>query len=103
MQSVSFQNIVLPYNNIGKSLYTFLKGGYIPEVLLSNTNSNKRGGNLQFQEIDIGIHRLPYETIDNYFVNFCLKIEEMHFIIAQVSKIWSRYINKEFFERINCR
>ena len=36
----SVQKLVLPHNGIGKSLYTFLKGGYIPEALLSNTNSN---------------------------------------------------------------
>ena len=40
LQSVSFQKLVLPHNDIGKSLYTFLKGGYIPEALLSNTNPN---------------------------------------------------------------
>ena len=30
----------------------------------------------------IDIHRLPYEIIDNIFVNLCLENEEMHSIIA---------------------
>ena len=40
LQGVSFKKLVLPHNDIGKSLYTFLNDGYIPEVLLINTNSN---------------------------------------------------------------
>ena len=43
LQDVSFQKLVLPYGDIGKSLYTFLKGGYIPEALLSSTNPNNWG------------------------------------------------------------
>ena len=31
------------YNDIGKSLHTFLKDSYIPEALLSHTNSNNWG------------------------------------------------------------
>ena len=44
----------------------------------------------------IGIHRLPYEIIDNIFINLCLENEEMHSIIAQEWKKWSMHINKEF-------
>ena len=40
LQGVSFQNLVLPHGGIGKSLYKFLKDGYFPEALLSNTNPN---------------------------------------------------------------
>ena len=40
LQGVSFEKLVLPHDDIGQSLYTFLKGGYIPEALLSNTNPN---------------------------------------------------------------
>ena len=43
LQVVSFQKLVLPYGDIGKSLFTFLKDGYIPETLLSNTNPNNLG------------------------------------------------------------
>ena len=46
LQGVSFKKLVLPHNDIGKSLYTFLKDGYIPEVLLINTNSN--GGKIHY-------------------------------------------------------
>ena len=49
----------------------------------------------------IGIHRLPYEIIDNIFVNLCLENEEMHSIIALVCKKWSRHISKDFFEKVN--
>ena len=142
----------MPHDDIGKSLYKFLKDGYIPEALLSNTNPNNGGGEdlLQFQEIlychcykvnvgrmkecdrchnwfhkvcevfncedqiskvnnenqwfcryCIGIHRLPYEIIDNIFVNLCLENEEMHSIIALVCKKWSRHISKDFFEKVN--
>ena len=151
LQGVSFQKLVLPHNDVGKSLYTFLKDGYIPEALLSNANPSNWGENLlQFQEIlychcykvsvgrmkecdrchnwfhevcedfnyedqiskvnsenqwfcryCIGIHRLPYEIIDNIFVNICLENEEMHSIIAQVRKKGSRHINKEFVEKVN--
>ena len=31
LQGVSFEKLVLPHDDIGQSLYTFLKGGYIPE------------------------------------------------------------------------
>ena len=31
LQGVSFQKFILPHADIGKPLYTFLKGGYIPE------------------------------------------------------------------------
>ena len=55
MQGVSFQKRVSPHNDICKSLYTFLKDGYISEALLNNTNPNNPpggGGELsQFQEI----------------------------------------------------
>ena len=44
LQGVSFQKFVLPYADIGKTLYTFLKGRYVPDVLLSNTNPNNSGG-----------------------------------------------------------
>ena len=47
----------------------------------------------------IGMHRLPYEIIDNVFVNLCLESEEMQFIIALVHEKWSRSINKEFSEK----
>ena len=40
LQGASFQKLVLPHNDIGKSIYTFLKDGYIPEALLSNANVN---------------------------------------------------------------
>ena len=41
LQGFSFQKkLVLPPDDIGKSLYTFLQDGYIPENLLSNTNPN---------------------------------------------------------------
>ena len=40
LQGVSFQKLVLPHDDIGKSLYTFLKDGDIPEALLSNANLN---------------------------------------------------------------
>ena len=43
LQGVSFQKLVLPHDGIGKSLYTFLKGGYISKALLSNTNPNNWG------------------------------------------------------------
>ena len=33
LKSVSFQKLVLPHNNIGKSLHTFLKGGFISLTL----------------------------------------------------------------------
>ena len=52
LQGVSFQKLVSPHNDVGKSLYTFLKDGYIPEALLSNANPSNWGENLlQFQEI----------------------------------------------------
>ena len=44
LQGVSFQKLVLPHNDICKSLYTFLKDGYIPEALLNNTNPNNLPG-----------------------------------------------------------
>ena len=44
LQGVSFQKLVLPHAYIGKPLYTFLRGGYILEVLLSNANPNNWGG-----------------------------------------------------------
>ena len=51
LQGISFQKLVLPHDDIGKSLFTFLKDGYIPETLLSNTNPNTWGEILlQFQE-----------------------------------------------------
>ena len=37
------KKLVLPPDDIGKSLYTFLQDGYIPENLLSNTNPNNWG------------------------------------------------------------
>ena len=41
----------MPHADIGKPFYTFVKGGYIPEVLLSNTNPNNwRGGFISFKE-----------------------------------------------------
>ena len=40
LQDVSFQKLDLPHDDIGKSLCTFLKGGYISEALLSNKNPN---------------------------------------------------------------
>ena len=47
----------------------------------------------------IGIYQLPYEIINNIFVNLCLENEEMHSIIALVCKKWRRHINKEFVEK----
>ena len=44
LQGVSFEKLVLPHDDVGQSLYTFLKGGYIPEALLSNTNPNNWEG-----------------------------------------------------------
>ena len=44
LQGVSFQKFVLPYSDIGKPLYTFLKDRYMLEVLLSNTNPSNSGG-----------------------------------------------------------
>ena len=42
----------MPHDDIGKSLFTFLKDGYIPETLLSNANPNNWAEILlQFQEI----------------------------------------------------
>ena len=38
---VSFEKLVLPHDNIGQSLHTFLKGRYIPEALLSNENPSQ--------------------------------------------------------------
>ena len=46
LQGVSFQKFVLPHADIVKPLYTFLKGGYIPEVLLINTNPNNQGNDV---------------------------------------------------------
>ena len=43
-----------------------------------------------------------FEIID-IFVNLCLENEEMHFIIAQVCKKWSRQMNKELLEKVNCK
>ena len=44
LQSVNFQKLVLPHNNVGKlfNCTNFWKKGYIPEALLGNTNSNGR-------------------------------------------------------------
>ena len=50
LQGVSFQKLVLPHDDIVQSLYTFLKGGSIPEALLSNANPNNWGNSL-VQEI----------------------------------------------------
>ena len=36
LRGVSFEKLVLLHDDISQSLYTFLKGGYIPEALLSN-------------------------------------------------------------------
>ena len=46
LQGISFQKLVLPHDDIGKSLLTFLKDSYIPETLLSNTNPNNWGESL---------------------------------------------------------
>ena len=54
-----------------------------------NFNFYKVGVNQWF----IGIHRLPYEIIDNLFANLCLENEEMLSTIA--------HINKEFVEKVN--
>ena len=40
LQGVSFERLVLPHDDIGQSLYTFLKGDCIPEALPSNANPN---------------------------------------------------------------
>ena len=40
LQVVSFERLVLPHDDIGQSLYTFLKGDCIPEALPSNANPN---------------------------------------------------------------
>ena len=45
LQGISFQKLVLQHDDIGKSLLIFLKDGYIPGTLLSNTNPNNWGGN----------------------------------------------------------
>ena len=52
------------------------------EDQISKVNSE----NQQFFCYCIGIQRLPYEVIDNIFVNLCLGNEEMHSIIAHVCK-----------------
>ena len=51
LQGVSFEKLVLPHDDIGQSLYTFLKGGYIPEALLSNANPNNWGDSLVSRNI----------------------------------------------------
>ena len=40
LKGVSFQKLVLPHDDIGHSLHTFLKGGYISEALPINKNPN---------------------------------------------------------------
>ena len=67
------------------------------EYQISKVNSE----NQWFCRYYRGFHRLPYEIIDNIFVNTCLENEEMHSIIAKVRKKGSRYINKEFAEKVN--
>ena len=67
------------------------------EDKISKVNSQ----NQWFCRYCIGIHRLPYEIIDNIFVNLCLENEEKHSFIALVCKKWSRHINKEFVEKVN--
>ena len=49
----------------------------------------------------ISIYQLPYEIFDNIFVNLCLENKEMHSVIAQECKKWSRHINKEFVKKLN--
>ena len=51
LQGVSFEKLLLPHDNIGQSLYTFLKGGYIPDVLLSNANPNNLADSLVSRNI----------------------------------------------------
>ena len=51
LQGVSFQKSVLPHDDIGQSLYTFRRSGYIPEALLSNTNPNNWGNSLVSRNI----------------------------------------------------
>ena len=51
LQGVSFEKLVLPHDDIGQSLHTFLKGGCIPEALLSNTNPNNWGDSLVSRNI----------------------------------------------------
>ena len=50
LQDVSFQKLDLPHDDIGKSLCTFLKGGYIFEALLSNKNPNIWGWFFNFKK-----------------------------------------------------
>ena len=51
LQEVSFQKLGLPHDDIVQSLYTFLKGGSIPEALLSNANPNNWGNPLVSRNI----------------------------------------------------
>ena len=53
LQGVSFEKLVLPQDDIGQSLYTFVKGGYIHEALLSNTNPNNWGDSLVSRNIEL--------------------------------------------------
>ena len=51
LQGVSFEKLALPHDDIGQSLYAFLKGGYIPEALLSNANPNNLADSLVSRNI----------------------------------------------------
>ena len=114
LQAVRFERLVLPYHDNGQSLYAFLKDGYIPEALLSNTNPNNWGDSLvtklvlatwkslivvtigftKFAKILIvkiksNFHRTPNFTIkvnieNQWFCRYCIGIYQLPYEIIDI-------------------